>query len=147
MEDKRYAFLIENEIFHIMSMRGNNEDETFLRWSNGFSNEPTGLDISGVSNVAIGSIWDGENFDNSFLPEKSVIYDVQPGERKYAMIDKEKIVFMILLLTNSIPTLKDVFEAAFGSGQVVGMDITSFPEDVSLWWIWNGESFLPPDES
>jgi hypothetical protein len=147
MEYKRYALLIENEIFDIMSMRGNYEDETFLRWSDGFSNEPTGLDISGIPNVGIGSIWNGESFDNSFLNEDSFISDTEPGQKRYAIIDKEKVVFMILDLTNSLSTLKNIFEAAFTSGDVVGMDITSFPADVSHWWVWNGESFLPPDES
>ena len=147
MEKKRYAFLVENEIFDIMPIAGNYEEKTFLRWSNGFLNEPKGLDISGVPNVAIGSIWNGESFDNSYLPEDSIISEASPSQKKYAIIDKENVVFMILDLTNSLSTLKDVFEAAFSTGEVIAMDITSFPEDVSYWWTWDGESFSPPVES
>jgi hypothetical protein len=147
MEKKRYAFLVENEIFDIMPIAGNYEDEVFLRWSNGFLNEPTALDISGIPNVTIGSIWNGESFDNSYLPENSVIFEVTPGEKRYAVLDKEKVVFMILELTNSLSLLKDSFEAAFSTGDVIGMDITSFPENVSYWWTWDGESFSPPVES
>jgi hypothetical protein len=147
MENKRYAFLVENEIFDIMSVPNNNENKTFLRWSNGFLNEPTGLDISGIPNVAIGSIWNGESFDNSYLPEDSIIPEVSPSQKRYAVIDKENVVFMILDLTDSSLLLKDSFEAAFSTGSVIGMDITSFPEDVSYWWTWDGESFSPPEES
>jgi hypothetical protein len=147
MEKKRYAFLVENEIFDIMLIAGNYEDEVFLRWSNGFLNEPTALDISGIPNVTIGSVWNGESFDNSSLPENSIISEVTPGEKKYAVLNKEKVVFMILELTNSLPLLKDSFEAAFSTGNVIGMDITSFPKDVSHWWTWDGESFSPPVES
>jgi hypothetical protein len=49
--------------------------------------------------------------------------------------------------TESLPMLKDAFEAAVSTGNVVPMDISDFPTDVSYGWIWNGESFLPPDES
>jgi hypothetical protein len=147
MEYKRYAFLVENEIFDIFPVRGNYENETFSRWSTGFSNEPTGIDISSIPDVAIGSVWNGEGFDNSSLPEESVISETEPGQKKYAVINKEKVVFMILDLTNSSLLLKDTFEAAFSTGNVIGMDITSFPEEVSHWWVWNGESFLPPEES
>ena len=147
MENKRYAFLVENEIFDIMPASGNYENKTFLRWSNGFLNEPTGLDISGIPNVAIGSIWNGESFDNSYLPEDSIIFEVNSNQKRYAFLDKEKVVFMILDLTDSSSLLKDAFEAAFSTGDVIGMDITSFPENVSYWWTWDGESFLPPEES
>ena len=147
MEKKRYAFLVENEIFDIMPVAGNYEDKVFLRWSDGFLNEPTALDISGIPNVTIGSVWNGESFDNSSLSENGIIPEVTPGEKKYAVLNKEKVVFMILELTNSLPLLKDSFEAAFSTGNVIGMDITSFPEDVSYWWKWDGESFSPPEES
>jgi len=147
MEKKRYAFLVENEIFDIMPIAGNYEEKNFLRWSNGFLNEPKGLDISGVPNVAIGSIWDGENFDNSYLPEDSIIHEVNSSQKRYAIIDKENVVFMILELSSSSSMLQDVFEAAFSTGNVIGMDITSFPENVSYWWTWDGESFSPPEES
>ena len=147
MEKKRYAFLVENEIFDIMPIAGNYEDEVFLRWSNGFLNEPTALDISGIPNVTIGSVWNGESFDNSSLPENSIISEVTPGEKRYAVLNKEKVVFMILDLTDSLSQLKDSFEAAFSTGDVIGMDITSFSENVSYWWTWDGESFYPPVES
>jgi hypothetical protein len=147
MEYKKYAFLVENEIFDLFPVRANQEDQPFLRWSNGFSNEATGVDISGIPNVAIGSIWNGESFDNSLLPEETVIYEVKPGEIKYAFVDKENVVFMILELTDSSPLMRDAFEAAFSAGNVVGMDITDFPADVSYWWTWDGESFSPPEES
>ena len=147
MEKKRYAFLVENEIFDIMPIAGNYEDEVFLRWSNGFLNEPTALDISGIPNVTIGSVWNGESFDNSSLPENSIISEVTPGEKRYAVLNKEKVVFMILDLTDSLSQLKDSFEAAFSTGDVIGMDITSFSENVSYWWTWDGESFSPPAES
>lgn len=147
MEEKKYAFLVENEIFDIFPVRGNNEDETFLRWSNGFLNETKVLDISNVPGVGIGSIWGGENFDNSFLSEEDLANEVSPGQQKYAVIDKENVVFMMMDLTDSSSMLKDTFEAAFSSGEVIGMDITGFPQDVSYWWTWNGESFLPPEES
>jgi hypothetical protein len=147
MKNKRYAFLVENEIFDIFPVSGDHENETFLRWSNGFLNEPKGLDISGIPNIAIGSIWNGESFDNSSLPEDSVILEANTDQRRYAFIDKENIVFMVLDLTDSSQILKDAFEAAFNTGEVVGMDITEFPEDVSHWWTWDGESFSPPEES
>jgi len=147
MEKKRYAFLVEDEIFHILPIAGNYEDKVFLRWSNGFLNEPKGLDVSEIPDVAIASIWNGEGFDNSSLTEESFITQVQPGEKKYAFIDKENVVFMILELTNSLSTLKDAFEAAFSTGDVIAMDITNFPADVSHWWTWDGESFSPPEES
>jgi hypothetical protein len=147
MEKKRYAFLVENEIFHIMPIAGNYEDKVFLRWSNGFLNEPRGLDISEIPNVAIASIWNGESFDNSSLTEESFITQVKPGEKKYAFIDKENVVFMILELTDSLSLLKDAFAAAFSTGEVTAMDITSFSENVSYWWAWDGESFSPPVES
>jgi hypothetical protein len=144
---KRYAFLAENEIFDIMPMKGNYEDPSFLRWSNGFSNEPKLIDISGVSGVSIGSVWDGEGFDSSSVPEDTFVYEINPGRQIYAVIDKENIVFMIMDCTESLPMLKDAFEAAVSTGNVVPMDISDFPTDVSYGWIWNGESFLPPDES
>jgi hypothetical protein len=147
MEKKRYAFLVENEIFHIMPIAGNYEDKVFLRWSNGFLNEPKGLDVSEIPDVAIASIWNGESFDNSSLTEESFIMQVKPGEKKYAFIDKENVVFMILDLTDSLSTLKDAFAAAFSTGDVIAMDITSFSENVSYWWTWDGESFYPPVES
>jgi len=147
MEKKRYAFLVENEIFDIMPVAGNYEEKSFLRWSNGFLNEPKGLDISGVPNVAIGSIWNGESFDNSYLPEDSIISEVNSSQKRYAVIDKENVVFMILELSSSSSMLQGVFEAAFSTGNVIGMDITSFPENVSYWWTWDGESFSPPEES
>jgi hypothetical protein len=147
MEKKRYAFLVENEIFHIMPIAGNYEDRVFLRWSNGFLNEPTGLDISGIPNIAIGSIWNGESFDNSHLPEDSIILEANSNQKRYAFIDKENVVFMILDLTDSLSLLKDAFAAAFSTGEVTAMDITSFSENVSYWWAWDGESFSPPVES
>jgi hypothetical protein len=147
MEKKRYAFLVENEIFHIMPIAVNYEDEVFLRWSNGFLNEPTGLDISGIPNIAIGSIWNGESFDNSHLPEDSIIFETNSNQKRYALLDKEKLVFMVLDLTDSLSLLKNSFEAAFSTGAVIGMDITDFSEDVSYWWTWDGESFSPPEES
>jgi hypothetical protein len=147
MESKKYVFLVENEIFDVFPVRANQESQPFLRWSNGFSNEPKGLEISGIPNVAIGSVWNGESFDNSLLPEESVIQEVKPGEIKYAFIDKENVVFMIMELTDSPSLLKNAYEAAFSAGNVVGMDITDFPPDVSYWWKWDGESFSPPEES
>jgi hypothetical protein len=147
MEKKRYAFLVENEIFHILPIAGNYEDKVFLRWSNGFLNEPKVLDISEIPDVAIASIWNGEGFDNSFLTEESLITQVRRGEKKYALINKENVVFMILELTNSPSMLKNAFEAAFSTGSVIAMDITDFPESVSYWWTWDGESFSPPEES
>jgi hypothetical protein len=144
---KRYAFLVEDEIFDIMPMKGSYEEAPFLRWVNGFSNEPKILNISGPLDVSIGSIWDGEVFDSSSLPEDRFIRRIQPGYQLYPLIDKENVVFMIMDLTDSPPLLKNAFEAAFDTGNVVAMDITDFPAEVSYEWIWNGESFLPPDES
>jgi hypothetical protein len=144
---KRYAFLVENQIFDIMPIKGNYEEPFFLRWSNGFSNEPKILNISGTLDVSIGSIWDGEGFDSSFLPEDTFIRKIQPDHQIYPLIDKNDVVFMILDFTDSSPLLKNAFKAAFDTGNVVAMDITDFPADVSYEWIWNGESFLPPDES
>jgi hypothetical protein len=147
MVDKKYAFLVENEIFNIFPVSGDNENETFLRWSNGFLNDPTVLDVSSIPGAAIGSIWDGNGFDNSSLPEESIVDEITPGQQKYAVINKENIVFMLLDLTNSSSLLKGAFEAAFSSGDVVGMDITNFSEDVAHWWTWDGETFSPPEES
>jgi hypothetical protein len=54
---------------------------------------------------------------------------------------------MILDFTDSFPVLKNAFESAIDTGNVVGMDISDFPKDVSYGWTWDGESFVPPEES
>jgi hypothetical protein len=144
---KRYAFLVENEIFDIMPMKGSYQEPFFLRWSDGFSNEPKILNLDGPLDVSIGSTWDGESFDSSTLPEERIIYKIQSDRQVYPIINKENVVFMIMELTESPPLLKNAYEAAFSTGNVVPMDITDFPVDVSYEWTWDGENFLPPEES
>jgi hypothetical protein len=144
---KRYAFLVENEIFDIMPIKGSYQEPFFLRWSDGFSNEPKILNLDGPLDVSIGSTWDGESFDSSFLPADRIVYKIQSDRQIYPLIDKENVVFMIMELTDSPPLLKNAFKAAFDTGNVVAMDITDFPVDVSYEWTWDGENFLPPEES
>jgi hypothetical protein len=144
---RRYAFLVENEIFDIMPMKGSYEEAPFLRWFNGFSNEPKILNLDGPLDVSIGSTWDGESFDRSSVPEDRLVSEIKPGRQTYPIIDKDNVVFMIMDLTDSSPLLKNAYEAAFSTGNVVPMDITDFPVDVSYEWTWDGENFLPPEES
>jgi hypothetical protein len=79
--NKKYAFLVENEIFDILPIKGNYEDATFLRWSIGFSNEPKLIDLKGNSSLSIGSVWDGEGFDSSSLPAETLVLEYGEGRQ------------------------------------------------------------------
>jgi hypothetical protein len=143
MVNKKYALLVENEIFDIFSVIDDPNNETLSRWAIGFSGQPVGMEITGMTEVTIGSVWTGEGFDNSNASIDHI--DTFDSSRSlYAILSDNKI-FMIIDPADNYLKLQEMYAVAFSTNSVTGMDITSFPNEVTYEWTWNGESFLPPE--
>jgi hypothetical protein len=143
MINKKYALLVENEIFYIFSVTNDPDSEILTRWELGFSGQPVGMEITGMAGVTIGSIWTGEGFDNSEVPT-DYVSPFDETRKLYAILDNNKI-FMLIDPADNYPRLQEMYSAAFGTNTVIGMDITNFPNEVTYLWVWNGESFSPPE--
>jgi hypothetical protein len=143
MINKKYALLVENEIFHIFAVTNDPSSEILSRWELGFSGQPVGMEITGMTEAKIGSIWTGEGFDNSEVSADHV-NPFDPSRKLYAILDNNKI-FMLIDPADNYPKVQEMYVAAFSTNTVIGMDITNFPNEVTHGWVWNGESFSPPE--
>jgi hypothetical protein len=145
MANKKYALLVENEIFDIFSVTDDPQNETLSRWALGFSGSPVGMEISNMPGVTIGSIWNGEEFDNSHISENHL--NAFGSDRKlYAILNDNKI-FMIIDPADNYPKVQEMYDIAFSTNKVTGMDITEFPKEVTYEWTWNDGIFLSPGDS
>jgi hypothetical protein len=143
MINKRYAFLVENEIFDIFEIGiGTSDEEIYYRWLEGFSNNATGLDITNFPTARIGSILNENSFDNSEVLEKH-LHVQESGTKTYGMLSNNKI-FMIVVPTDKY--LQTMYEAAFQTGNITGMDITDFPE-ATQGSVWNNGMFIAPNSN
>ncbi len=143
MINKKYALLVENEIFDIFSVTNDPDSEILSRWELGFSGHPVGMEITGMTGVTIGSVWTGEGFDNSEV-SPDYVSPFDETRKLYAILDNNKI-FMLIDPADNYPKVQEMYSAAFSTNTVVGMDITDFPNEVTYEWVWNGESFSPPE--
>jgi hypothetical protein len=143
MANKKYALLVENEIFDILSVPDIPDDPTLSRWADGFLGNPVGMEITNLPNVAVGSVWNGENFNNSEVSQES-INGINLSRKRYAMLNDNKI-FMVLDPSDNYPKVQEMYAIAFSTNSVTGIDITNFPNEVTYEWTWNGQSFLPPE--
>jgi hypothetical protein len=143
MINKKYALLVENEIFYIFYIGQQTlDEETYYRWLEGFSAEAIGLDITNFPATRIGSIWNGNSFDNSEVLENHLSME-KSDAKMYGMLSNNKI-FMIVSPT--IPQMQEMYEAAFQTGNITGMDITDFSE-ATQGSIWDNGVFLLPSSN
>lgn len=140
---KRFALLVENEIFDIIPFPDDSENEMSKRWSNGFANNPIGMDVTSFEDCYIGSIWTGAEFDNSNVLE-SAKFNTDKNINRYAMLENNK-VFMLLYPTDSQIMKKEMYQAAFSTNTVTGIEITNMPSYIAFGWTWDGASFNPPE--
>ena len=143
MQLKRFALLVENEVFDVIVFPDDMTDETYARWITGIANNPIGMDVTEFNNCYIGSIWNGSDFDNSEV-EDSFRVEANKEIDRYAMLANNK-VFMLLYPAENQVTKKEMYKAAFSTNTIFGMDITNMPEYISFGWIWDGENFLAPE--
>ena len=132
MEKRRYALIVENEIFDIIQIDG---DFPFAeKWKEGFSKNLVGIKTNGDEQIGIGSTWDGEKFNSSSDIQTYVIDDTF---RRYVFV-ADNCVFGAIV--NHI--VDETYEAAFATG-VTGKDITDFPY-VKNGWVLDGDIFKDP---
>jgi hypothetical protein len=143
MINKKYALLVENEIFDIFSVTNDPGSEILTRWELGFSGQPFGMEITGMTGVTVGSIWTGEGFDNSEV-SPDYVSPFDETRKLYAILNNNKI-FMLIDPADNYPKVQEMYSAAFSTNTIVGMDITDFPNEVTYEWVWNGKSFSPPE--
>jgi hypothetical protein len=143
MTNKKYALLVENEIFDILSVPDISENETLSRWADGFLGNPVGMEITNLANVAVGSVWNGTIFNNSEVSAEST-NAINLSRKRYAMLNNNKI-FIVLDPSDNYPKVQEMYAIAFSTNSVTGIDITNFPNEVTYEWTWNGQSFLPPE--
>lgn len=60
MEDKRYAFIAEGDVFGFIEVPGNSLQAE--RYNAGFNSNATVIDITDNPDVTVGWIWDGKIF-------------------------------------------------------------------------------------
>ena len=135
MEIRKYALVVENEIFDILEV---DSDLPFAeRWKNGFATSPVGMAVDSDQEIGIGSVWNGAIFESS----SDVNVYTNPDLTKRYVFLLNNVVFAITHPTLSNSYI-DSYEPAFATG-VVGKDITDFP-DVKVGWIFDGDMFKDP---
>lgn len=138
---KKYAFLVENEIFDIIKIPEDSDlDDIILRWDSGFKDKHIGLDISSFLDAAVGSVWIGDKFDNSNVTGHNP--ESVANRKRFAFLDSDNIIFAQMMPAQSKEAM---YTAAFEAG-VSGMDITELDPKISIGWIWNGQNFDVPGD-
>jgi hypothetical protein len=144
MANKKYALLVENEIFDIFYVTDDPQNETLSRWAIGFSGQPVGMEITDIPGATIGSLWTGESFDNSDVSIDHINV-FESGRKLYAILNESKI-FMLINPADNYPKVQEMYDIAFSTNKVTGMDITEFPKEVTYEWTWNDGIFLSPGD-
>lgn len=141
MTTKRYAFIVENEVFDIIEIPDNEYySDMISRWSNGFANNAYGIDLSDNPEISVGSIKGEHGFDNSNVsPEHSI--EQHTGLNRFGMISND-VVFGTIILSESDPKL-EMYKAAFETG-VTCVEVLDPDLPVTNWWIWDGNTFSQP---
>jgi hypothetical protein len=138
---KKYAFLVENEIFDTIRVPEDPEFEAMiLRWNAGFGDSHIGIDISGFPDAAVGSVWVQTGFDNSNVTNHD--REHVANKKRFAFLDSNNILFAQLMPPKA---KEDMYLAAFETG-ASGMDITAMASEVTKGWVWDGQAFNPPEE-
>ena len=142
---KRYAFLVENEIFEIVSIDTVQAEDLANTWSNAFASGISGMQVVNDNDAVPGAIWNGTNFDSSAVSEDIKAVTYPEWSKGYLYMSDNKILARFNEV-NMDDFLKNMYEAAFATNSITGIEISDYPEDVSYGWTWNGSSFDPPEE-
>jgi hypothetical protein len=103
------------------------------------------MEITGMAGVTIGSVWTGESFDNSTV-SSDYTTPFDSNRKLYAILNNNKI-FMLIDPADNYPKVQEMYDIAFSTNKVTGMDITEFPKEVTYEWTWNDGIFLSPGDS
>lgn len=151
MLEKKFVFAVKldefenmHEVFDIFIFT-DEYPELLERWANGFKNND--VEVINILNlnptpktINIGSFWDGEKF----ISEKiTTSIELNENFTSYAFLDSNKIVFGAHLIKKINQFYNEKWQAAMTS-KVVGIDATDYPE-VNLGYLWDGNTFYPPE--
>jgi hypothetical protein len=143
---ERIALLASNEVFWIFNLQDNMPHKS--RYVNGLLNNPVFVEATNLPGVAVGSLYDNENFYD--LTDQEKTNPLQIGDpllsedgsilHKMAAISNGS-VFGIIWLANDLPN--HLMRKAGLLSNPVAIDITVLPE-VEVGWTWDGKLFVAP---
>ncbi len=135
------AILADNEVFDILDFDYAPEDQK-NRVINGFNNNPTGLDITGLKGIGLGSRLVSGGFDNSFLI--SPPHMNKDDKNVYAFLSEDK-VFLIVAIAKDNKEKAEVWENAFKT-EVTGIIINN-RDTTKIGDFWDGTNFVKSTNS
>ena len=142
--DKSYAFVVESDVFHTISL--NNSLSIGQRWMNGLESSPIFIKTNLFPQVCAGTTWDGEYFYLENDPGASLnpsTNDTLDGGIKYSGIVNGIVFGSISFLPEDFSIeMIEMLDAAMQSSPV----IIEIPENVpvDIGWTWDGNTFNPP---
>lgn len=151
MEEKSYAFLVEDEVFNIFDAIGLN-DTIAKDYYDGFLNNPQSVNLKHFPLAMRGDIWNGKTFvenpDGDYLS-----YDGTKMEKhnrqiadplkfsRFGFVSNNKLFFVITVSKESPEII--MWETAF-LNKVSVIDITNY-SNIDRGDIWNGHVFIKPN--
>lgn len=134
MSVKKYALIVENEVFDIINVSESSPMAKEIH--DGFTNSPMGMSVTEFKNVSIGWEWDGEKFINTSSNQIDNIYP--DNSEVYAFLSNNKVFFLMFIPNGK--TLSAMYKAAFGASPTA-MYLSDNFNDVAVGDIWNGKKF------
>jgi hypothetical protein len=145
MTINRYAFLVENEIFEIVFVDTVEAKDIEDAWSKAFASGISGMQVINDNDAVAGAIWNGTSFDSSAVSEDIKAVTYPEWSRGYLYMSDNKILARFNEV-NMDDFRKNMYAAAFATNSISGINISSYPEEVSYGWTWNGSSFDAPKD-
>lgn len=135
MSAKRYALVVENEVFDIINVPESSARAKEMH--DGFTNSPVGMNVTNFKNISFGSKWNGKNFINTTTDDQ--INNTYPQDSEiYAFLSNDEVFFLIFIPNGK--TLSAMYKAAFNANPTA-IYISDDLVDVELGDIWNGKTF------
>jgi hypothetical protein len=153
MEEKSYAFLVEDEVFNIFDAIGLNE-AIAQDYYDGFLNNPQAVNLKYYPLAMRGDIWNGKNFvedpsgdyisyDGTKMEKHNMKIPDPSQFARFGFVANNKL-FFVLVVSKDSPEF-EMFDTAF-SNQVTVMDITEY-SDIERGDFWNGHMFIKPNNT
>ena len=148
MEDKSYAFLVEDEVFNVFDAIGLS-DVIAQEYHRGFLDNPQPVNLKYYPMAMRGDIWNGKTFiedpngdylsyDGTKMEKHNMRLPDTLQFARFGFVSNNKLFFILIVSKQSQEF--EMFDTAF-SNKVTIMDITEY-SDIDRGDFWNGHMFI-----